>query len=168
MYLGEKILDQVTETYNVESIQYLDVLLTIWDVAGKNREHLEDYFPCEALIFVIDSTNKEKLSEAANLFKEVIKIQMTKNDNKVCPVAIVSTKQDVTTETRIQMDEIKKEFDLETYEDSNKIFEVSSTEGLGTSDIIEWLGEEMKKFKDLEPKVQGVYDFLSIKKKNKK
>ena len=58
--------------FNVEKVQYKNVLFTVWDVGGqeKLRPLWRHYFNnTDALIYVIDSADRERTARAAAEFK---------------------------------------------------------------------------------------------------
>ena len=58
--------------FNVEKVQYKNVLFTVWDVGGqeKLRPLWRHYFNnTDGLIYVVDSQDRERVSKAASEFK---------------------------------------------------------------------------------------------------
>ena len=58
--------------FNVEKVQYKNVLFTVWDVGGqeKLRPLWRHYFNnTDGLIYVVDSQDRERVSRAADEFK---------------------------------------------------------------------------------------------------
>ena len=58
--------------FNVEKVQYKNVLFTVWDVGGqeKLRPLWRHYFSnTDGLIYVVDSQDRERIGRAANEFK---------------------------------------------------------------------------------------------------
>jgi small GTP-binding protein len=69
LQLGEVITSIPTIGFNVETVTYKNVTMTVWDVGGQQRIRLlwRHYFQnTDAVIFVIDSTDKIRLTEQAN------------------------------------------------------------------------------------------------------
>ena len=67
--LGETVQTIPTIGFNVETVLYKNTSLTMWDVGGcdKIRPLIRHYFQnTQALIFVIDSLDRERLSEAGD------------------------------------------------------------------------------------------------------
>ncbi|XP_033647724.1 ADP-ribosylation factor 4-like [Asterias rubens] len=65
--LGEVVTTIPTIGFNVESVEYKNVHFTVWDVGGQDkiRPLWRHYFTnTQGLIFVVDSNDKERLSEA--------------------------------------------------------------------------------------------------------
>lgn len=62
--------------FNVEKVQYKNVLFTVWDVGGqeKLRPLWRHYFNnTDGLIYVVDSQDRERVQRAATEFKVVPK-----------------------------------------------------------------------------------------------
>lgn len=62
----------VFEGFNVEKVQYKNVVFTVWDVGGqeKLRPLWRHYFNnTDALIYVVDCCDRERVSKAASEFK---------------------------------------------------------------------------------------------------
>ena len=58
--------------FNVEKVQYKNVLFTVWDVGGqeKLRPLWRHYFNnTDGLIYVVDSQDRDRVSKAAHEFK---------------------------------------------------------------------------------------------------
>lgn len=58
--------------FNVEKVQYRNVLFTVWDVGGqeKLRPLWRHYFNnTDGLIYVVDSQDRERVNRAASEFK---------------------------------------------------------------------------------------------------
>ena len=58
--------------FNVEKVQYKNVLFTVWDVGGqeKLRPLWRHYFNnTDGLIYVVDSQDRERIGRAASEFK---------------------------------------------------------------------------------------------------
>ena len=58
--------------FNVEKVQYKNVLFTVWDVGGqeKLRPLWRHYFNnTDGLIYVVDSQDRERVNRAASEFK---------------------------------------------------------------------------------------------------
>eukprot|EP00090_Calanus_glacialis_P004367 TRINITY_DN13247_c0_g1_i1.p1 TRINITY_DN13247_c0_g1~~TRINITY_DN13247_c0_g1_i1.p1 ORF type:complete len:182 (-),score=60.54 TRINITY_DN13247_c0_g1_i1:26-571(-) len=65
--LGEIVTTIPTIGFNVETVEYKNISFTVWDVGGqtKIRPLWQHYFEnTDAVIFVVDSSDKERLEEA--------------------------------------------------------------------------------------------------------
>ncbi|KAL3152121.1 hypothetical protein ABBQ32_001219 [Trebouxia sp. C0010 RCD-2024] len=72
LHIGEVLSTVPTIGFNVEKVQYKNVLFTVWDVGGqeKLRPLWRHYFNnTDGLIYVVDSQDRERVQRAATEFK---------------------------------------------------------------------------------------------------
>eukprot|EP00978_Attheya_sp_CCMP212_P005749 scaffold12860_cov54-Attheya_sp.AAC.10 len=65
--LGENVTTIPTIGFNVETIQYKNITMTVWDIGGQDkiRPLWRHYFQgTQALIYVVDSNDTERIEEA--------------------------------------------------------------------------------------------------------
>jgi small GTP-binding protein len=73
--LGETNTTIPTIGFNVENVQYKKVNMNIWDVGGQQRiRPLWRHYTAntDALIFVVDSADKDRIEEAAEEFQSLL------------------------------------------------------------------------------------------------
>ncbi|KAF2318661.1 hypothetical protein GH714_009658 [Hevea brasiliensis] len=73
--LGEMVSTIPTIGFNVETVDYKNISFSVWDVGGqeKIRPLWKHYFKnVEGLIFVVDSSDKERISEARNELHRIL------------------------------------------------------------------------------------------------
>jgi tripartite motif-containing protein 23 len=80
--------------FNVETVDYKNMKFTIWDVGGQPKlrplwKHY--YLNTQAVVFVIDSSDQQRLLESSN---ELSKL-MTEKELKDAALLILANKQDV-------------------------------------------------------------------------
>jgi small GTP-binding protein len=86
---------------NVEQIRYKEMQYTLWDVSGQATRLWKHYFDkIHAVIFVIDSSDTERLAKAKVLLHKCF----SDKDLATCPILIFANKQDL--EERMSPDEI--------------------------------------------------------------
>ena len=92
--LGEVVTTIPTIGFNVESIVYKNISFTVWDVGGQTKiralwQHY--YADSDALIFVVDSTDRTRFEEAREELHNVL------NDDRMreASVLIFSNKVDL-------------------------------------------------------------------------
>lgn len=110
--LAEDIVTIPTVGFNVETLEWEKRLsLTVWDVGGQTRMRSVwgDY--CEhtdGLVYVVDSTDKQRLEDSRREFEHILKNEHMKN----VPVVLLANKQDVpgalTAEDITRMFKVKK------------------------------------------------------------
>ena len=77
---------------NVEQIKYKSMNLTLWDVSGQATRLWKHYFDkINAIIFVVDSSDRDKVQRAQEELHKVIVDQ----ELATAPVLIFANKQDV-------------------------------------------------------------------------
>ena len=77
---------------NVEQIKYKNDNFTLWDVSGQATRLWKHYFDkIHAIIFVIDSSDSERLSKAKTLLNRCI----ADNDLVAAPSLVFANKQDL-------------------------------------------------------------------------
>ena len=62
--------------FNVETVEYKNISLTVWDVGGQDkiRPLWRHYFTnTQGLIFVVDSNDRERIGEAAAELKKMVR-----------------------------------------------------------------------------------------------
>ena len=93
--LGEYLSSIPTIGFNVETIKYKNFSMTVWDVGGQDRirslwKHY--YLNTDALIFVVDSSDNMRLSEAE---QELYKIMSDVSMKSIKGLLVFANKQDV-------------------------------------------------------------------------
>ncbi|GMI79590.1 ADP-ribosylation factor B1C [Hibiscus trionum] len=75
LHIGEVLSTVPTIGFNVEKVQYKNVVFTVWDVGGqeKLRPLWRHYFNnTDGLIYVVDSLDRERIGKAKNEFQTII------------------------------------------------------------------------------------------------
>lgn len=93
MKLGEFVTTTPTIGFNVEAVEYKNISFCVWDVGGQNkiRAIWRHYFQnTHGLIFVVDSFDRERISEARNELHQIL------SDNELSNAALLvfANKQD--------------------------------------------------------------------------
>ncbi len=73
--MGESVATLPTVGFNVESIEHKNVHFTVWDVGGQDKirplwRHY--YSTTDAIIFVVDSNDRSRVSEARNQLHKML------------------------------------------------------------------------------------------------
>merc|ERR1712241_146977 len=79
--------------FNVETLEFKNVKITLWDVGGQHKlrplwKHY--YLNTQAVIFVLDASNRERLGEAQS---ELVKL-LSEKELKDASLLILANKQD--------------------------------------------------------------------------
>eukprot|EP01025_Chloroclados_australasicus_P010896 TRINITY_DN14614_c2_g1_i1.p2 TRINITY_DN14614_c2_g1~~TRINITY_DN14614_c2_g1_i1.p2 ORF type:complete len:192 (-),score=15.24 TRINITY_DN14614_c2_g1_i1:388-963(-) len=94
LHIGEVLSTVPTIGFNVEKVQYKNVVFTVWDVGGqeKLRPLWRHYFNnTDALIFVVDSFDRERITRAQQEFKSIIDDPLMRNS----AILVFANKQDM-------------------------------------------------------------------------
>jgi len=92
--LGEVVTTIPTIGFNVETVQYQNVNLTMWDVGGQDkiRPLWRHYYQnTQGLIFVVDSNDGERVDAAA----EELNKMLSEDDMREAVVLVYANKQDL-------------------------------------------------------------------------
>jgi len=137
--LGDVVTTIPTIGFNVETIQYKKLQMTMWDIGGQDkiRPLWRHYFVnTSGLIFVVDSNDRERLEEA----KEELHKLLTEAHLKGIPVLIYSNKQDLPHSlTLAQVTDL-----LDMHKEKSRRWFVqscSATTGNGIYEGLDWLSK---------------------------
>lgn len=92
--LNELVTTIPTIGFNVDRIEYRNINFTIWDIGGQDKiRPLWRYYyeGIQAVIFVVDSSDRERMDEAAMEFKRM----MNEDQLRDATVLIFANKQDL-------------------------------------------------------------------------
>ena len=94
LHIGEVLSTVPTIGFNVEKVQYKNVVFTVWDVGGqaKLRPLWRYYFNnTDGLIYVVDSLDKQRIEKAKEEFKTIIEDPLMRNS----AILVFANKQDM-------------------------------------------------------------------------
>lgn len=126
MLTGQVVTTSPTIGFNVGTLN-LDkkTSLTVWDVGGQKsmrpnwRHYLDD---CKALVFVVDSSDRERMPEAQKVLKKVLGEEKLRG----VPLMVLANKKDVAKSMTIR--EVSTQLDLPSYKD--RLWEIQACSGL--------------------------------------
>ena len=135
--LNETICTIPTVGFNVERVEYKNLEMTIWDVGGqtKLRPLWRHYYQnTDALIFVVDSNDRDRVSEARDeLHKILSDDEMTR-----CTVLVYANKQDLP--ESMSCNEVADKMDLSLLRGRRWFVQAcSATSGNGLYEGLDWL-----------------------------
>ncbi|KAJ5067885.1 e3 ubiquitin-protein ligase trim23 [Anaeramoeba ignava] len=132
-----------TVGFNVEEVKYGSVKFTVWDVGGQDkirplwRHYYED---TEAIVFVIDSSDRDRIDEATKEFTSM----MTNQELKDAIILILANKQDLP--NPMTADEITEKLKLSSLKDRVWFVQTScAISGDGLKEGLDWLKAHMNK-----------------------
>ena len=119
------------------------MIFTIWDIGGcdKIRPLWRHYYQnTQALIFVIDSNDRERVDEA---IEELTKMLLTHDDLKVSAVLIFANKQDL--DSALSIEEITNKLNFDKLLNINwKVQGTTAVTGDGLHEGLDWLATTLK------------------------
>jgi len=149
--LGEIVNTVPTIGFNVETVEYKNVSLTVWDVGGqeKIRPLWYHYFQnVQGIIFVVDSNDRERMDDKSSESDDNAKSELCKilNDDQLqgVPLLIFANKQDLP--NRMSVDQIAKHLDL--FSLKNRKWHIQGTCAVNADGIYEglnWLCNTLNK-----------------------
>jgi small GTP-binding protein len=135
---SERSIDVIpTIGFNVETVNYQDTRFTVWDIGGNDKirslwNHY--YYHTDVLIFVIDSADVNRISEAKD---ELFKILQNDLLNNV-PLLVIANKQDI--KQSISTDRMIQMMNLNSLTDRKWRIQTScAVTGHGLFEIIDWI-----------------------------
>ncbi|KAK9370472.1 ADP-ribosylation factor family-domain-containing protein [Lipomyces kononenkoae] len=141
--LGQGVTTIPTVGFNVESVTYKNVKFSVWDVGGQDKirplwRHY--YTGTQGLIFVVDSSDRKRISEARQELHRVISDLEMRN----CLLLIFANKQDLP--DAMKPTEITKELDLASLKDRIWFVQPSTAKtGDGLTEGLCWLSANIPK-----------------------
>lgn len=94
LHLGENLMTIPTVGFNVETVTYKSLTMTIWDVGGQHRirplwKHY--YRNTDSLIYVVDASDRERIEEAGEELHRVLSSDLLQNIN----ILVLANKMDL-------------------------------------------------------------------------
>eukprot|EP01080_Neovahlkampfia_damariscottae_P002086 gene2086-1958_t len=126
--------------FNVETLKINNITLTIWDLGGQEsvrRLWKHYYLATKAVIFVVDSTDQERMEETAKELHYVLESSELKN----ATVLIFANKNDV--KDSLGVDEISKLLELESIKQKWKIQSSCGLTGDGIKEGLKWMSNQL-------------------------
>ncbi len=139
--LGEVVTTIPTIGFNVESVEYKNVHFTVWDVGGQDkiRPLWRHYFTnTQGLIFVIDSNDKERLSEARAELEKMLQ----EDELKDAVLLVFANKQDLP--NALSVSELTEGLGLNQMKGKKWYVQAAcATQGTGLYEGLDWLSTEL-------------------------
>merc|ERR1712061_925414 len=126
-----------TQGFNIKSLVHEGFKLNVWDIGGQKtiRPYWSNYFESsDALVYVIDSSDKRRLEESSSELKELLAEEKLNG----VPLLIFANKQDLLQAS--PADEISTALNLAAIGDRTWTIQAcSAKEGNGLQEGMEWL-----------------------------
>ena len=129
--------------FNVESIKYKNLLMTIWDVGGQEKIRplwRKCWKQIHAIVYVIDLSDRERIGEAVGELRRVLDEENLKD----AVLLVFANKQDKY--NRMTKDEVMNVLRLAAlYPRKWHIQECSAVTGEGLQEGLQWLRAQLRK-----------------------
>ena len=140
--LAEVVHTIPTIGFNVEKVQYGSINFEVWDVGGQDkiRRLWHHYYSgCDAVIFVVDSNDSERLSDACNELQKILETDELKDAS----LLVFANKQDLPNAKSVS--EVAEALHLYRLPASRKWFiqPCSATKSEGLYDGLNWLSKSL-------------------------
>ena len=140
---GEKVQTIPTIGFNIETLNYQGLSLTVWDVGGQDKIRVlwkHYYQNLDGLIFVVDSNDPDRIEDA----EEELKKMLAEEELEKCPVLILANKQDI--EGCLKPEIVEEKIGIKEY--TGKTYHVEGTSvvsGKGIKEAFDWLASILNK-----------------------
>jgi len=143
--LGEIVTTIPTIGFNVETVEYKNISFTVWDVGGQDkiRPLWRHYFQnTQGLIFVIDSNDKERVTEA----RDELQRMLSEDELRDAILLIFANKQDLP--NAMNAAEITEKLGLHSLRNRQWYIQATcATSGDGLYEGLDWLSNQLKNVK---------------------
>jgi small GTP-binding protein len=140
--MNETVKTIPTVGFNVETMSYKNLTMTMWDVGGQDRIRAlwDHYYPgTDAVIYVVDSADTERLDQSANELHKMLEHDDLKNAH----VLVYANKQDLN--GAISPNEVAEKMRMSSLK--GRLWNVQGTSavvGSGLTEGLDWLAKIMK------------------------
>eukprot|EP01138_Halocafeteria_seosinensis_P016227 gb/GECG01016557.1/.p1 GENE.gb/GECG01016557.1/~~gb/GECG01016557.1/.p1 ORF type:complete len:183 (+),score=18.99 gb/GECG01016557.1/:1-549(+) len=137
LQVDQPITTVPTIGFNVETLQYKNIKFQVWDLGGQTsiRPYWRCYYPnTDAIIFVVDSADQERLETA----RQELHAMLQEEDLKDAILLVMANKQDQP--GALRADGISEALNLSAIKNRQwSIQETSATKGKGLFEGFDWL-----------------------------
>ena len=141
--IGEVVTTTPTIGFNVETVEFKNTSFTVWDVGGQNKirplwQHY--YFDTQAIIFVVDSNDRERIEEARYELMAILPEDSVRNKF----VLVLANKQDIP--NAMTASDITSKLELSSIKNIKKwhVQATSAINGKGLVEGLEWLSNHLR------------------------
>eukprot|EP01094_Clydonella_sp_ATCC50884_P013359 TRINITY_DN23635_c0_g1_i1.p1 TRINITY_DN23635_c0_g1~~TRINITY_DN23635_c0_g1_i1.p1 ORF type:complete len:182 (+),score=19.25 TRINITY_DN23635_c0_g1_i1:136-681(+) len=139
---GEVVTTIPTIGFNMETVTYKNVKLSVWDLGGQTS--IRPYWRCyysntSAVIYVVDSADPERLS----IVKEELLCMLEEEELRGVPLLILANKQDLP--GALPAEKISEELGLTAIKKRPyQIMKASAIQGVGLMEGLDWVVNVIK------------------------
>ncbi len=143
MKLGETPKTIPTIGFNVETIEYKKLSITLWDIGGQDilRPLWKHYYEnAQAVIYVVDSSDIERL----DLAKKELDMILNDDNLKGAPLLVYANKQDLT--YALSPNELIEKLELNKIKGRDWLVQgTSAVLGKGLTEGLDWMAKALMK-----------------------
>ncbi|KAK2874790.1 hypothetical protein QQF64_003111 [Cirrhinus molitorella] len=141
--LGEVVTTIPTIGFNVETVDYKNISFTVWDVGGqtKIRALWKYYYQyTEGLIFVVDSSDHERIETAA----EELNAMLAEDEMRDAVLLVLANKQDLP--KAMPVNELSNRLGLHALKGRQWFVQATcAVQGSGLYEGLDWLSDQLSK-----------------------
>ncbi|KAI8801856.1 ADP-ribosylation factor-like protein [Cladochytrium replicatum] len=143
LQIGEVVTTIPTIGFNVETVQYKNIKLQVWDLGGQTS--IRPYWRCyyantDAIIFVVDSADRERVPTS----REELVAMLDEEELKDARLLVLANKQDMA--GAMSHTEVSEMLGLTNLKNRQwTIFKCSAKAGEGLNDALDWLVASLAK-----------------------
>ncbi|XP_051957306.1 ADP-ribosylation factor 5-like [Xyrauchen texanus] len=141
--LGEVVTTIPTLGFNVETVEYKNVSFTVWDVGGQDvirRLWRHYYHNTKGLIFVVDSSDRERIETAA----EELSMMLQEDEMRDAVVLVLANKQDLP--KAMPVHELTERLGLHALKSRQWYVQATcAVQGSGLYEGLDWICDQLSK-----------------------
>lgn len=149
--LGTSVKTLPTVGFNVENLEYKNIIFTVWDLGGqiKSRQLWQKYYQNpDALIFVVDSGDRDRIDEAS----EELHKMLSREEMRDSVLLVLANKQDIP--NAMTKSELSMKLGLNDLRQRKWLIEETcATVGEGLYEGLDWLAETVAARPEQRPAV---------------
>ncbi|XP_052465182.1 ADP-ribosylation factor 4-like [Carassius gibelio] len=141
--LGEVVTTIPTLGFNVETVEYKNISFTVWDVGGQDviRRLWRHYYQnTKGLIFVVDSSDRDRIETAA----EELKAMLAEDEMRDAVLLVLANKQDLP--KAMPVPELTDKLGLHTLRGRQWFVQATcAVQGSGLYEGLDWLSDQLSR-----------------------
>uniref|UniRef100_A0A8C1UC28 ADP-ribosylation factor n=1 Tax=Cyprinus carpio TaxID=7962 RepID=A0A8C1UC28_CYPCA len=141
--LGEVVTTIPTIGFNVETVEYKNISFAVWDVGGQSKiRGLWKYYyqHTEGLIFVVDSSDHDRIETAA----EELKAMLAEDEMRDAVLLVLANKQDLP--KAMPVHELTDRLGLHTLRGRQWFVQATcAVQGSGLYEGLDWLSDQLSR-----------------------
>lgn len=141
LQVDENVMTIPTVGFNIETVKYKNIDFTMWDVGGQDRiRSLWRYYfeGADALIYVVDSNDRARMSEARDELHKVLSHDLLSN----VQVLILANKQDLP--FSLSAAEVREQMNVHELRQKNWFVQPTcANSGEGLTQGLNWLANQL-------------------------